>query len=70
MNNFTLGSVKLETLFVPLAIRSSTKSGCQAKGNAIEDALIINQCVFNNKKYAGYLYPWINSLTNNSQDQW
>lgn len=44
MNNFTLGSVKLETLFVPLAIRSSTKSGCQAKGNAIEDALIINQC--------------------------
>lgn len=44
MNNFTLGSVKLETFFVPLAIRSSTKSGCQAKGNAIEDALIINQC--------------------------
>ena len=44
MNNFTLGSVKLETLFVPLAIRSSTNSGCQAKGNAIEDALIINQC--------------------------
>ena len=44
MNNFTLGSVKLETLFVPLAIRSSTKSGCQAKSNAIEDALIINQC--------------------------
>lgn len=44
MNNFTLGSVKLEALFVPLAIRSSTKSGCQAKGNAIEDALIINQC--------------------------
>ena len=44
MNNFTLGSVKLETLFVALAIRSSTKSGCQAKGNAIEDALIINQC--------------------------
>lgn len=44
MNNFTLGSVKLETLFVPLDIRSSTKSGCQAKGNAIEDALIINQC--------------------------
>ena len=29
---------------MPLAIRSSTKSGCQAKGNAIEDALIINQC--------------------------
>lgn len=44
MNNFTLGSVKLETLFVPLVIRSSTNSGCQAKGNAIEDALIINQC--------------------------
>lgn len=44
MNNFTLGSVKLETLFVPLAIRSSTKSWCQAKGNATEDALIINQC--------------------------
>ena len=44
MNNFTLGSVKLETLFVPSAIRSSTKSGCQAKGNAIEDAFIINQC--------------------------
>ena len=29
---------------MPSAIRSSTKSGCQAKGNAIEDALIINQC--------------------------
>ena len=35
---------KIRDTLVPLAIRSSTKSGCQAKGNAIEDALIINQC--------------------------